>query len=243
LRLRWRRLDRAAEHRTRLLTADCRLLPPPRHRGLLTASEREDAPMRSTSATLYRSAHDASQLVRDDLPQIAFVGRSNVGKSSLINTLLRRPGLARTSSTPGRTRAVHYYLVDRSLYFVDLPGYGYAKAGWSDRESWARLVDDYLRDAGGRPARGAPAIRVVLLVDGKIAGSPLDAEAARYLERFGVGLIVAVTKIDRVPRSQRPRRLAAVASLLSLPRGVPQIPVSAQTGEGIPELWRELVAA
>jgi GTP-binding protein len=199
--------------------------------------------MRVSSASLHRTAFDATQLVRDDLPQIAFVGRSNVGKSSLINALLQRKGLARTSSTPGRTRSINYYLVNRSFYLVDLPGYGYAKAGWADREGWARLIADYMGDARRRAERGVGATRVVLLVDGKISGSPLDAEAARYLQGFGVGLIVAVTKIDRVPRSQRLRCLAAVASLLASSRDFPQIPVSAQTGEGIPELWRELAVA
>jgi GTP-binding protein len=198
--------------------------------------------MKLSSVELHRTAFNAAQLVADDLPQVAFVGRSNVGKSSLINTLLKRKGLARISSTPGRTRSINYFLVNRNLYFVDLPGYGYAKAGWEDRRGWASLIDDYLRDAGSRQERGGAATKVVLLVDGKISGSPLDAEAARYLEGFGVGLIVAVTKIDRVPRSQRPRCLASVASLLALSRDVPQIPVSAQTGEGIAELWRELAA-
>jgi GTP-binding protein len=198
--------------------------------------------MRIISAELHRTAFDAAQLVRDDLPQIAFVGRSNVGKSSLINKLLQRKGLARTSSTPGRTRSINYFLVNRKFYLVDLPGYGYAKAGWSDREGWARLIADYLEEARRRAERGAGATQVVLLVDAKIAGSPLDAEAAGYLQGFGVGLVVAVTKIDRVPRSQRPRCLAAVASLLASSRDIPQVPVSAETGEGIPELWRELAA-
>jgi GTP-binding protein len=199
--------------------------------------------MKVSSAELHRTAFEAGQMVRDDLPQIAFVGRSNVGKSSLINAMLGRRGLARTSSTPGRTRSINYYLVNRGFYFVDLPGYGYAKAGFADRAGWARLIDDYLRDAGRRGERGAGAVRVVLLVDAKISGSPLDAEAARYLLSFGVDLVVAVTKVDRVPRSQRPRCLAEVASLLGLSRDIPLCPVSAQTGEGIRELWRELGAS
>jgi GTP-binding protein len=197
--------------------------------------------MKPPFAELHRTVFDPAQLVRDGLPQVAFVGRSNVGKSSLINTLLRRRGLARTSSTPGRTRSINYFLVDRKLYFVDLPGYGYAKVARKDRSDWADLVGDYLGDAARRADAGAGETRVVLLVDAKIAGSSLDAEAVRYLERFGVGLTVAVTKIDRVPRSQRPKCLAAVASLLASSRDLPLVPVSAQTGEGIPELWRELV--
>jgi GTP-binding protein len=125
---------------------------------------------------------------------------------------------------------------------VYLRGYGYATAGWRDGAGGARLIDVSLRDAARRARQRTGTVRVVLLVDGKIGGSPLDAEAARYLQGFDVGLVVAVTKLDRVPRSQRPRRLAEVASLLASPRDIPLVPVSAKTGEGIPELWRELEA-
>ena len=114
--------------------------------------------MKVESAEFIRSAHASGDFVRDGRPEIAFVGRSNVGKSSLMNRLLGRKGLARTSSTPGRTRAVNYFLVNRRFYFVDLPGYGYAKAGKEERREWAALVDGYFRDepaaAAGRAAGG-----------------------------------------------------------------------------------------
>jgi GTP-binding protein len=174
--------------------------------------------------------------LRDDRPQIAFAGRSNVGKSSLINRLLQRKGLARTSSTPGRTRAVNYFLINDRFYFVDLPGYGYAKASKQDRAAWGKLVERYLRSSADR-------LQVVLLVDGKIAGSPLDSEAFAYFESFGLRPIVAVTKIDRVSRNQRTRCLAEVGRLLGISEADRLVPVSAETGEGIAELWRELTPA
>jgi GTP-binding protein len=189
--------------------------------------------MKITSAEHVRAAHLPEQMIADDLPRVAFAGRSNVGKSTLINRLLQRKGLARTSSTPGRTRAIHYYLVNRRFYFVDLPGYGYAKVSRSEREDWGRLVEAFVRGPGGP-------LRVVLLVDGKISGSPLDAEALAYFVGLGADLTVAVTKIDRVSRNKRSRGLAAVARLLDPPDDVRIIPVSAIDGEGLSELWKTL---
>jgi len=189
--------------------------------------------MRITSAEFVRGAHGPDQLISDDLPRIAFAGRSNVGKSTLINRLLQRKGLARTSSTPGRTRAINYFLINRRFYFVDLPGYGYAKVSRKEREAWGRLVEAFMRGPGGP-------LRVVQLVDGKIAGSPLDAEALSYLLGLGADLTVAVTKIDKVPRNKRSRSLAEVARLLDAPDDVRILPVSAASGEGIRELWQVL---
>jgi GTP-binding protein len=164
---------------------------------------------------------------------VAFVGRSNVGKSSLLNRLLRRKGLARISSKPGRTRAANYFLIDDRLYFVDLPGYGFARAGRDERQDWARLTEEYF----GREGYHGPAVQ---LVDGKVGATPLDVQAHEYLEHLGVATLVVATKIDRVPRNQRRARLAKIRDALALPEGTPLIPVSSKTGEGLPELWREL---
>ncbi|MGH9361388.1 MAG: ribosome biogenesis GTP-binding protein YihA/YsxC, partial [Thermoanaerobaculia bacterium] len=122
--------------------------------------------MRVASAEYVRSAHEDADFVRDGRPEVLFAGRSNVGKSSLLNRLLGRKGLARTSSTPGRTRAVNYFLVNGRFYFVDLPGYGYAKAARVERRAWGALVDRYLR-------RALPGSQVVLLVDGKVGATEL----------------------------------------------------------------------
>jgi GTP-binding protein len=182
------------------------------------------------SAEFVRSAHASGDFLHDGRPEIAFVGRSNVGKSSLMNRLLGRKGLARTSSTPGRTRAVNYFLVNRRWYFVDLPGYGYAKAGKDERREWAKVVDGYVRQA-------LPAMSVVMLVDGKVGATPLDAQAFEYLTGLGASIVVAATKVDRISRGRRAAALGEIRRALELPDSVPLIPVSAHSGEGMKELW------
>jgi GTP-binding protein len=182
------------------------------------------------TAEFILSAHGSGDFLRDGRPETAFVGRSNVGKSSLMNRLLSRKGLARISSTPGRTRAVNYFLVNRRFYFVDLPGYGYAKAGREDRRLWAQLVDGYIQQA-------LPRTQVALLVDGKVGATPLDVQAYEYLSAFGAPLVVAATKMDKVTRGRRTAALQTVRDTLSLPESIPLIALSAQSGEGVKELW------
>lgn len=190
--------------------------------------------MRVRDARFVVSAVREADLPRDGRPQVAFAGRSNVGKSSLINRLLGRRHLARTSSRPGRTRSVNFFLIDDSWYVVDLPGYGYARVSKSEREAWGRSVDRYFRSAAGLA-------RVVLLVDGKVAGTPLDSEAYGYLQGLGLEPVVAVTKIDRVKRGARAGTLAKVAELLGMPSGAVLFPVSSRTGEGVSRLYSELL--
>ncbi|HEV2851744.1 MAG TPA: ribosome biogenesis GTP-binding protein YihA/YsxC [Thermoanaerobaculia bacterium] len=185
--------------------------------------------MKIESAEFIRSAHGSGDYLRDGRPEIAFVGRSNVGKSSLLNRLLGRKGLARTSSTPGRTQAVNYFLVNRRFYFVDLPGYGYAKAGKEARREWAARVEGYFREE--------PPDAVVLLVDGKVGATPLDVQAYEYLSGLGAALIVAVTKVDKVSRGRWASAAKEVRKTLGLEEEIPVIPVSAHSGDGIKELW------
>jgi len=200
-------------------------------------------------AEFVRSAHRAADFARDDRPEIAFVGRSNVGKSSLMNRLLGRKGLARTSSTPGRTRAVNFFLVNDRFYFVDLPGYGYAKAGKAERQGWAELIESYFLGDGGEGggggegddgSRGGPRASVVLLVDGKVGATDLDVQALDYLLHLGTDVVVVATRIDKVGRGRRAGQLAAIRRRLELAEGVGPLPVSARTGEGLKELWREI---
>ena len=186
--------------------------------------------MRVETADFVRSAHASADFMRDGRPELAFVGRSNVGKSSVMNRLLGRKGLAKTSSTPGRTRAVNYFLINRRFWFVDLPGYGYAKAAKDDRREWAALVESYLREA-------LPQLRLVQLVDSKVGATPLDVQAYRYLSDLGAAPVVAATKIDRVPRGKRATTLRAMREALDLSETIPLIPVSAHSGEGMKELW------
>jgi GTP-binding protein len=182
-----------------------------------------------------RSAHRPEDFIRDGKPEIAFVGRSNVGKSSLLNALAGNSRLARTGSTPGRTRAVNYFLVDRRYYLVDLPGYGYARASRDDRERLARVSERYLES--DPPASGR---RVVLLVDGKVGATPLDVLAMGFLAATGVAIVVAATKVDRVGRGEREQKRRAIRASLGLADAVPLIFVSARTGEGLNELWRAI---
>ncbi|HEX2223856.1 MAG TPA: ribosome biogenesis GTP-binding protein YihA/YsxC [Thermoanaerobaculia bacterium] len=186
--------------------------------------------MKVETAEFIRSAHGSGDFIRDGRPEIVFVGRSNVGKSSLMNALLGRKGLARTSSTPGRTRAVNYFLVNRRFYFVDLPGYGYAKAAKDDRREWAALVDGYIREVLDRAL-------VVMLVDGKVGATKLDGQAYEYLSSLGAKMVVVPTKIDRLPRSRRAQMQRGIGEALGLGGSVPLIPVSAHSGEGMKELW------
>jgi GTP-binding protein len=190
------------------------------------------------SAEFIKSAHRDEDFSRDGRPEVAFAGRSNVGKSSLMNRLLGRKSLARTSSTPGRTRAVNYFLVNGRFYFVDLPGYGYAKAGRDERREWAGLVDRYLRVA-------LPKTRVVLLVDAKVGATPLDVQAFQYLTSLGAPVTVVATKVDKLPSSKRHLGLSSIRRALAGEGGEagpggsePEvIPASARTGEGLKQVW------
>ncbi len=186
--------------------------------------------MKVETAEYVRSAHESGDFPRDGRPEIAFAGRSNVGKSSLMNRILGRKALARVGSTPGRTRAVNYFLVNGRCYFVDLPGYGYARAARSQRREWGQAVDAYLRQS-------LPQLQLLMLVDGKVGATPLDEQAFEYLARLGTKVAVAVTKIDKVPRGRRAAALKDIGAVLGLSAATPLIPVSAHSGEGMKELW------
>lgn len=192
--------------------------------------------MRVASAEFLLTARAADQFRRDQLPEIAFVGRSNVGKSSLLNRLLGRHGLARTSSTPGRTQAVNYFLINRSLYFVDLPGFGYAKVSKAERAQWGRLMEEYFEAPWPR------SLAVIQMVDAKVGATPLDHQAFDYLQSLRKPTIIVATKIDKVPRGQRSRSLTTIRQQITVPGDVEILPVSAETGEGVPELWKAISA-
>ena len=182
----------------------------------------------------------ADQFRRDGRPEVAFVGRSNVGKSSLMNALLRRKGLARTSSTPGRTQSVNYFLINDKIWFVDLPGYGYAKASKRDREAWARLIGQYFEATADPDAGLERQLLLIQLVDSKVGGTDLDRQATDYFIELGVPVMVVATKIDKVGRSKRHRQFKAIRQRLELPEGAGPLPVSAVTGEGLQPLWKEI---
>jgi len=141
-----------------------------------------------------------SQLKLPQTPQVALAGRSNVGKSTLVNCLAGRKGLAKTSSTPGKTRSLNFYRVDPDGFFmVDLPGYGYARCSKTEREKWAKLIDSYLKDN--------PWIRaVVSIVDCRLTPQKLDLELQAYLRDLGIPIILVLTKIDKCKQAEREKR-------------------------------------
>ena len=189
-----------------------------------------------TTCEMRINASRPGDFPRDGAPEIAFMGRSNVGKSSLLNRLLGMRGMARTSKTPGRTRAIHFYRVNEKIYFVDLPGYGYAKVSRPMREEWRGLVEAYL-DRPGRPDLA------IQLVDARHEPTELDLELETWLRSRGVRRQVVLTKSDKLSGQQRTRALAAAARRLDLAPGAAPIAVSAITGDGIPVLWRLIDAA
>lgn len=189
--------------------------------------------MRTRQARFILSAVRQQDLVTDGRPQITFVGRSNVGKSSLLNQLVKRKALAKISSSPGKTRAVNYFLIEESYYFVDLPGFGYAKASRTERQAWARLMDVYFQTTVPRP-------KVIQLVDAKVGATALDVQAIEYLRHQGCEPAVVATKIDRVAKNRRHGQLAAIRETLTLRDGQSPTPCSSRTGEGVKEIWRSI---
>ncbi|HET6271937.1 MAG TPA: ribosome biogenesis GTP-binding protein YihA/YsxC [Bacteroidota bacterium] len=170
------------------------------------------------------------QLPKDDIREIAFLGRSNVGKSSLINKLCNRKSLARPSTAPGKTRELNYFLVNKELYFVDLPGYGYAKVPEQIRSSWGKLIEQYLK------TRRQLAL-VIQLIDSRHEPTALDMMMVGWLEYYEIPFVVALTKADKLPRSKMPNYLKAARQAFarfSYCKDV--IPFSAITGEGKAEV-------
>lgn len=189
--------------------------------------------MKVTSAEFAGSATGPRDFPRDQRPEIAFAGRSNVGKSSLLNRLLGRRRLARVSRTPGRTQTINFYRVNDAFYFVDLPGYGYAKVPEHLRRSWAPMIEGYLK--GRQILRG-----VVMLVDARYPPTPLDQEMRAYLQMEQLPHLVVLTKVDRVNRGVRRRNREAAAVLLGIQDPEEILLFSAVTGEGERELWHRL---
>ncbi len=192
--------------------------------------------MKVTSAEFHGAAHRADAVPEPGFPEIAFMGRSNVGKSSLINVLLNRKRLARTSTTPGRTQAVQFYLINNRFFFVDLPGYGYARAPIALRAEWGPLVEGYL--TGRETLRGA-----VVILDVRRMPADGDIELLAYLERLSIPPIVVLTKADKLPRGRLMAQCKEIERVLAervaqLP--YPPLTFSSTTGLGKDTLWRRI---
>jgi GTP-binding protein len=187
--------------------------------------------MKITACRFHISAARPEDFPRDGRPHIAFMGRSNVGKSSLLNRLLGAHGLARTSKEPGRTRAINFFVVNERLYFVDLPGYGYAKVPDAVREQWKDLVEAYVAEPG-RPDLA------VQLMDARREPGDMDRELVDWLRDRGVRQEIVLTKVDKLSGNEKSRALAGAARWLGLKDRKQPIAVSAATGDGITALWR-----
>ena len=171
-----------------------------------------------------------SKLPDTGRPEIAFAGKSNVGKSSLINGLLNRKALARTSSQPGKTQTVNYYNVNDIFYLVDLPGYGYAKVSKEVAAKWMKMIERYLNTS--------KCLRVVfLLIDIRHDPSAKDVEMYRMLTQKGLNPLIIATKADKISKMARQKNVAQIRKKLEVVEGTPIIPFSAQTKEGKEEIW------
>ncbi len=157
------------------------------------------------------SVAESEKLLNDNIPQVAFVGRSNVGKSSLLNFLVNKKALAKTSGTPGRTRLVNYFLINNAFYFVDLPGYGFAKGTKSEVSKWDSLIEPYLTDNANLKC-------ICMLVDCRIPPTELDVQMSVVLNYYRIPYIVIATKADKLSKSKYMQIKSMIASTLSLAR-------------------------
>lgn len=188
-------------------------------------------------AEFARSAGARDQFLRDGLPQFAFAGRSNVGKSSVINRLLNRKNLAYVGASPGKTTQVNYFLVDGRAYLVDLPGYGYAKVSRAEKERWGRLMESYFQDEAGRLTAG------VLIVDIRHKPTADDVTMHTWFRESGCPEIVVANKLDKLKKSQVEPALTLIRETLELTDGDILVPFSAEKGTGKEELLGLLNAA
>lgn len=192
-------------------------------------TEREQR-MKITSAEFVKSAFNAGHWIAGNLPEIAFLGRSNVGKSSLLNSLLQRKGLARTSNTPGRTQSINYFLINETFYFVDLPGYGYAKVSKTMRADWGKMAEEYL-------ARREQLRLSIQLVDARHEPTRQDAELNEWLKFHGKNHLVVATKADKLSNNKLAKSLSVIENAFPESR---VIAYSSETGRGRDRLWQEI---
>jgi GTP-binding protein len=195
--------------------------------------------MRVTSTNFIKSAFEVSQWPRDGRPEVAFLGRSNVGKSSMINSLLRVKGLARTSNTPGRTQALNFFLINERFYFVDLPGYGFARVPRDVREAWGKLVTDYL-------AMRDSLVLSIQIVDSRHEPTKLDLQLREWLLAEGKPFLTVATKSDKLSQNESHKNLARARKVLDAVgsgAGGELIAYSAVTGRGRERIWHAIEEA
>lgn len=189
--------------------------------------------MKVTNAEFVISAVGPDQYPGDALPEIALAGRSNVGKSSLINRMINRKNLARTSSTPGKTQHLNYYRINDQLYFVDLPGYGYAKVSKTQRQVWGQMIEKYLLERD--------ALKLILLViDLRHPPTKDDEMMYDWLKHYDLPVCVVGTKADKIPRSRWPKHIKIIKESLVLRARDQFVMFSSEEGIGKDELWSHI---
>ncbi|AKL94080.1 GTP-binding ribosome biogenesis protein EngB [Clostridium aceticum] len=189
--------------------------------------------MKIKTSDFVTSAVAPSQYPEDMLPEVALVGRSNVGKSSTINTMLGRKKLARISATPGKTRTINFFIINKEFYLVDLPGYGYAKVSKTEKASWGKTMETYLASRKNLQ-------EVILLVD--IRHEPTNDDKMMYdwLKHFGYGSRVIATKLDKITRSQLQKNLKIIRQKLEMTKEDRILPVSSLKKQGVEEVWNSI---
>lgn len=186
--------------------------------------------MKIRSVNLETVCGITSTLPDNQLVEIAFAGRSNVGKSSLINTLINRKAYARTSQQPGKTQTINFYNINEALYFVDLPGYGYAKVSQDTLQKWGKMIDNYLETS--------KVLRLVfLLVDIRHEPNQNDKQMYDWCVNYGFNPIIIATKEDKIKRSQKQKQVKQIKEALGVVEGTPVIPFSSLTRNGRDEIW------
>lgn len=189
--------------------------------------------MKVNDAEIVISAVGPKQYPSDQLPEIALAGRSNVGKSSFINKLINRKNLARTSSKPGKTQTLNFYKINQSFYFVDVPGYGYAKVSKKEREKWGHMMEEYFETRETLKA-------VVQITDIRHEPTRDDQQMYNFLKYYELPVIVIGTKLDKIPKGKRVKHINRTRKVLEMETEDIVIPFSAETGEGKDAAWSNL---
>lgn len=185
------------------------------------------------SAELETVCGITSKLPENELPEFAFAGKSNVGKSALINALMNRKSLARTSSQPGKTQTINFYLINGNMYYVDLPGYGYAKVSVEVKAKWGKMIERYLRNSKALQC-------VFLLIDIRHEPSANDRMMYDWIVSNGYHPVIIATKLDKIKRSQTAKQVKLIRETLGMEKDGVIIPFSAETKQGREEIWEYL---
>jgi len=192
------------------------------------------AALNVNKAEFIKSAASPKQFIQSSVPSVVFAGKSNVGKSSVINRMLNRKNFARVGASPGKTIHVNYFFIDQKIYFVDLPGYGYAKVSQAERERWGKLMEDFFATPGLIDLG-------VMIVDARHKPTADDVTMAEWFKNSGCTLVVVANKLDKLKKSEIEPNMRQIRETLALPEEVLLIPFSAEKGQGREALLAEIV--